>query len=253
MEKKNTMLLTVIAVATLLVAVVGATFAYFSLSVSGNAKNTTAEVKSSSVGLVSLSGGGKTLELSVTAEDMKQPAKDEYYYAMDKSDVSHSTSSTTGGKYLKETDGESHSAPAGSNHELAKFTVTGGDENDEYTCGYKVKVTATGDMLDQLQAGDINLTIEGAGLGEGSGNVQTNLKDLTGDSGSKSKEFNGSIKLEGQGESGPLEETINATMYLVNSAATDQSTSGHDLAGKTLNLTIEVTATDACTISQKVD
>ena len=32
MEKKNTMLLTVIAVATLLVAVVGATFAYYSVT-----------------------------------------------------------------------------------------------------------------------------------------------------------------------------------------------------------------------------
>lgn len=36
-EKKNTMLLTIIAVATLLVAVVGATFAYFTATSSGNA------------------------------------------------------------------------------------------------------------------------------------------------------------------------------------------------------------------------
>ncbi len=36
MEKKNTILLTVIAIATLLVAVVGATFAYFTASVSTN-------------------------------------------------------------------------------------------------------------------------------------------------------------------------------------------------------------------------
>jgi hypothetical protein len=35
MDKKNTMLLTVIAVATLLVAVVGATFAYFSVAATG--------------------------------------------------------------------------------------------------------------------------------------------------------------------------------------------------------------------------
>ena len=36
MEKRNTVLLTVIAIATLLVAVVGATFAYFSADISGN-------------------------------------------------------------------------------------------------------------------------------------------------------------------------------------------------------------------------
>ena len=38
MDKKNTVLLTVIAVATLLVAVVGATFAYFSARVTENNK-----------------------------------------------------------------------------------------------------------------------------------------------------------------------------------------------------------------------
>lgn len=41
MEKKNTVLLTVIAVATLLVAVVGATFAYFTASASGSTTGTT--------------------------------------------------------------------------------------------------------------------------------------------------------------------------------------------------------------------
>jgi len=46
MEKKNTILLTVIAVATLLVAVVGATFAYFTASVqTTNESNNTTRVK----------------------------------------------------------------------------------------------------------------------------------------------------------------------------------------------------------------
>lgn len=40
MEKKNTVLLTVIAIATLLVAVVGATFAYFSANVTNDQKTT---------------------------------------------------------------------------------------------------------------------------------------------------------------------------------------------------------------------
>ncbi len=48
MEKKNTILLTVIAIATLLVAVVGATFAYFTASVttSGNETNDSVTTKS---------------------------------------------------------------------------------------------------------------------------------------------------------------------------------------------------------------
>lgn len=55
MERKNTILLTVIAVATLLVAVVGATFAYFTASVqdsrtdSGNTNLTTGQISSSTI------------------------------------------------------------------------------------------------------------------------------------------------------------------------------------------------------------
>ena len=54
MEKKNMVLLTVIAVATLLVAVVGATFAYFTASITNNyndqGSNGTANISSGSVG-----------------------------------------------------------------------------------------------------------------------------------------------------------------------------------------------------------
>ena len=64
MEKKNTILLTVIAVATLLVAVVGATFAYFTATsgATGNGGSTgalnTATV--ASVGLTAANGGSST-------------------------------------------------------------------------------------------------------------------------------------------------------------------------------------------------
>lgn len=50
MEKKNTVLLTVIAVATLLVAVVGATFAYFSANITENNKTQTV-LKSAELGI----------------------------------------------------------------------------------------------------------------------------------------------------------------------------------------------------------
>lgn len=74
MEKKNTLLLTVIAVATLLVAVVGATFAYFgSFSVDTNNKvavNTTTEAASSST-FISKSG---TVEMNVPSNMMVKGA-----------------------------------------------------------------------------------------------------------------------------------------------------------------------------------
>ena len=58
MEKKNTILLTVIAVATLLVAVVGATFAYFTATTqTGTGAGTTATDTATTV-------GGTNLELA---------------------------------------------------------------------------------------------------------------------------------------------------------------------------------------------
>lgn len=53
MEKKNMVLLTVIAVATLLVAVVGATFAYFTATVDTTGNNTTTTVKTAQIASVS--------------------------------------------------------------------------------------------------------------------------------------------------------------------------------------------------------
>ena len=54
MEKKNTILLTVIAVATLLVAVVGATFAYFTASTSGTGTGDVTTGTATSIGSVAM-------------------------------------------------------------------------------------------------------------------------------------------------------------------------------------------------------
>ena len=72
MDKKNTMLLTVIAVATLLVAVVGATFAYFSVS-NSTANATTVDATVEQVGTVTLSGGAD-LDITITAAQMAESA-----------------------------------------------------------------------------------------------------------------------------------------------------------------------------------
>lgn len=71
MEKKNTILLTVIAIATLLVAVVGATFAYFTAQVTttNNGQNTT-DVKTAALASATMDMGSK-----VTANDVYPGAK----------------------------------------------------------------------------------------------------------------------------------------------------------------------------------
>jgi hypothetical protein len=69
MERKNTILLTVIAVATLLVAVVGATFAYF---VASGSVNSTSIVNVTTSTIDTVSGGSTPCELNVTGADMRQ-------------------------------------------------------------------------------------------------------------------------------------------------------------------------------------
>ena len=74
MEKRsnNTIMLTVIAIATLLVAVVGATFAYFSANTAGNAGKTTVEVNTAAAADLFLTEGNSTITLDVTADKMQQ-------------------------------------------------------------------------------------------------------------------------------------------------------------------------------------
>ena len=70
MEKRNTLLLTVIAVATLLVAVVGATFAYFASSIDLN--NTTAEFTAEADPMSSaFVATGSAFSMHVTADKMQ--------------------------------------------------------------------------------------------------------------------------------------------------------------------------------------
>ena len=82
MEKKNTVLLTVIAIATLLVAVVGATFAYFSASVTDQA-TVTVEATTAKANDVFLSAAGTEDDASIildqlTNENMSSELKGEF-------------------------------------------------------------------------------------------------------------------------------------------------------------------------------
>ena len=62
--KNNTILLTVIAIATLLVVVTGATFAYFAAIVNGNDKASSIQITASSTGTEVIFQGGETVELT---------------------------------------------------------------------------------------------------------------------------------------------------------------------------------------------
>ena len=92
MEKKNTLLLTVIAVATLLVAVVGATFAYFGSFSVNNQSRANVNVKTDEAIGSSLISTGADISIHVTGQQMTyDPTKTE----TDKVDVSGATDNGT--------------------------------------------------------------------------------------------------------------------------------------------------------------
>ena len=132
MDKKKSMLLTVIAVSTLLVAVIGATFAYFNVG-TGIAGNTTLNAQVGNVGMVTLTGG-ESLTLNVSAEDM-----------------------------AKGNGGTTYSAKNDDNETIARVasaTLVGGDIGATYQCRFSLIVENTSTMTGLLETdGGVNVNI----------------------------------------------------------------------------------------------
>ena len=132
MEKRNTLLLTVIAVATLLVAVVGATFAYFATSTTGASGNIGITANTAAGGNSTFTAVGDTISLNVTAADMQQSAvaegtaKAADNATLTVSYTSGSTNSTscTYNVYYKWESGSSAYTPVTSQTSNKEFTYT---------------------------------------------------------------------------------------------------------------------------------
>ena len=103
-KKGNTILLTVIAIATLLVAIVGATFAYFTATISGNDKASSIIVKTAQIGQIvfqdgdeiklenALPGASTQKTFSISASDATVPIK----YGIKLNIATNSFTATTG-------------------------------------------------------------------------------------------------------------------------------------------------------------
>ena len=238
-EKKNTMLLTVIAVATLLVAVVGATFAYFSLSITNNSNATSATVTAGKVGTVELTGGTTGLQLKVNATDMtKELGGNKYYAIKSPADLEgpENDGEATGGIYSKEV----------ATFDIATATLSEADASATYTCGYKVTVAAeagTQDMSTVFKEGDVFFSITGDGV-KNATEVDLKSVDAAG--------YKGTFTLK----AGQTTSTVKASLWLVNKASSVQD-GGADagdqnyLAGKdmTVKFTVAADPDVPCTIT----
>ena len=181
MDKKNTMLLSVIAVATLLVAVVGATFAYFTAT--SNTNGTTAGVTATTgtLSTVNLNGSAKTLKIDTVVGDFAYTDTDrEPYYA----------TTTTG--YASEAQ----------NHVLGQVSVAG---DGKFNCTYSIKVTGTNVPADMIAA-DGKVVVTGSGITGGT----LNIADLTTTGTTINGSFTGLTKASS--------DTITVDAYLVNTS-----------------------------------
>lgn len=166
MDKKNTMLLTVIAIATLLVAVVGATFAYFSVTATNNATATTASGSATSSGSITLTTDTTALLINLDATHMAFAAAGTTYFAPSVAEDS------TGAPILSDAATAGHGI-----YTLATAAVGDGDTHFDCTYGYKVTATITTPVTDG-STDDIKVKIAGTGVAGAAGEVEYTLTQL---------------------------------------------------------------------------
>ena len=235
MDKKNTMLLTVIAVATLLVAVVGATFAFFAIQATSesNAKATiTGSTEHANVGSVALAGD-TSLKMTLTAEDMAQAHQN------------HPFEANAAGNATMDTEQKLTVGTA---------TLTGGDSGIVYECTatYKVTYDDSSTNIDWADAdetkGDDKAVLTLYGEDENvtlSGDIQTamKLKDLQ-EASEAGK--TGTVKFKLTGNGSTVSKTLQASLSITNSDK-DQSSR---LANKSFTVNLETTAFSCDTVKE---
>lgn len=208
---KKIIVSTMVGIAVLLVLVVGASFAYFSVNATNSATNSTVKGTTESVGNVTLSGGSN-LMLNITAENMAQPANNVTYYA-----TTTGTPSTTA-----------------QNVTVATATVSG---NGTMDCDYTLTIekSATNDLYTAFK----NATATGKGAN------QVVLKVNNGETtnGTQTYDFNSNltfpITYNGTltGLTSAAVRNITASFSMVNLKDYDQSY----LAGKDITFTFKFT------------
>ena len=120
-EKKKVLVPIVIGVLTLLVLVIGATYAYFAVGINNNFGTTTISASADDVGTVTLTNINSTLSMSLTAADMMVSNAGSYY-------------ATPTGKSTTENMA----------WEIGRATVTPNTDTNYYSCDYTLSVSNTG-------------------------------------------------------------------------------------------------------------
>lgn len=229
MLKKNSIILSVIAVAVLLIAVTGASFAYFSVTGGNTSATTNVNVLTPNIGVVGTTGS-KSLTLNVSAKQMTLANQGKKYYAVEGTE-SEVTSQT--------------SAP---NITLATMTVNGGDTKYNYNCSGTLTITLGEDIKPALASKSLFFEMaSSSGITITDLNSPLDLADLK-ESGSVTKDFTYNLTGADNGKS----KNLVGNVYFQNNGLGENGEYGDGdqkaMADKNINVTITVTTT-SCTVS----
>ncbi len=207
-NKKKQKVAILIGLVTLLIAVLGATYAYFQISTNNESSNTTITGKTPPKSLVTLKPGADNLHLNISASDMSYENRTKEYYGTDGEDPYVGTEEL-------------------GTKTIASVELTGGEETTKYSCTAKLIVSKVTEPLDEadtmievLQPGDMILQFKG--------NIISEKLDLSDLKTTGSKEYELKFKVTGN-----TPEEIQAYIKLLNKA-----TQQNYLAGKKLNIDI---------------
>lgn len=202
-DAKKVLIPAIIAVVTLVILTVGATYAYFSVSSTSSGYTTrTVNAQAPDIGSVALTSG-TNLTMNLTASQMMLPANETTYYASSSGTTTTATTENIG---------------------TAKVTGSG-----TFTCNYTLTVSASGtkNMYDTFQSmsnkstGQIVLTVNGT-------SYDFNTASLF------PKTINGTMT----GLTSSASQNITAQLKLVNSKTIDQTA----LAGTDITLSFAVSS-----------
>ncbi len=149
-DKKKQKLSLLIGIVTLLVLVLGATYAYFQINTNNESSNTNITGSTPTNSLVTLKSGTDNLHLNLSAGDMAQANATKEYYATDVKDKSYEENEENGTKTI------------------AEIELTGGEETTKYSCTAKLTVSKVTDpeavadtIIDALKPEDMILQFKG--------------------------------------------------------------------------------------------
>ena len=174
-NKKKQKIAALVGLITLLIAVLGATYAYFQISTDTESSNTNITGKTPPKSLVTLKQGTNNLHLNISASDMSQANATKEYYGTD-DDQSYVGTEELGTKTI------------------ASVELTGGEATTKYSCTAKLTVSKVTEpdadkdiMIEVLQPGDMILQFKG--------NIISEQLDLSELKENNPKEYNISFKV----------------------------------------------------------